>query len=222
MKSKFLAFLLSGLAATLAPAQNPHVHSTYFALTNVTVVETDLIHAKDSPAQFVQVFLRGSRKGQKSAKSSWKIVFTLLSTSDDAMFEFDGFRNLRAIGDGQKMDLGEMSRVFMRGQTVNGKEVFTSDGAFVANPIPAPPAEGSGVDVSSKGLSIPLPQTAQVRKGKTANKLITEYMQKTLTIDQLAKLAGSRYLEVRVGNTSIQFSDEQQTTIRDFANLLNR
>lgn len=213
--------LIAGLIITsciISYAQEePHVRSTYLTSVNVTVIETDVMYLTDTPAQFVQVFLRSSYKGEKLNKSPDKILLTILSTSQDVLYELDWRRNLAAVTDGKSWGLGEVRRLVMWGEAKNGKEVFSSVGAPA---ISLPPEWGFDHILGGKpgtSLNIIVPQNAKVRRGKSINGLVTEYMQILLRLDQVVKMANAGKLKLQLGGKSFEFNDEQLTTTRDFA-----
>lgn len=189
--------------APLGQAQDSHVRSEYMPKIKMTKVESDMMFVTNTPEQFIQVGLVARYPNQKLVTPPKSIAITIFSNSPKLLYENKKDQNLIAVTDGQSWKAGELKYWSGRGsKTDKGQEMFASE------------------DRPGLGLQNPLPTDARVTQGRKIDQLYLEWLVIELKPEQFGRLAQSRKLELQIGKTTFQFTDDQMNTIRTFASLI--
>jgi hypothetical protein len=182
--------------------QDSHVHSEYVKDIKKTKVSTDLIYVVNIPAQFVQVQLSSIYQGENLTKPPSNITLLIWSYSREAMYRKEEGKKLSVLTDGESWVLGRLGSLVMKGETKRGKDAFYSEN----NP--------------ALGMQVPLPMHAQVRGGKDVSGLVMEWMFVAMKPEQLLRLVNAKKVELQLGDTAFEFTDDQMNTVREFVRQL--
>ena len=206
MKLALLLFLILAFCPSLVAvgqAQDTHVHSEYMPKVKMTKVESDMMFVIDTTDQFMQLGLVARYPNQQLVKPPKNITLTIFSNSPKPLYENTKDQNLIVVTDGESWKAGELQYWSGKGsKTDKGQEMFASE-------------KRPGL-----GLQNPLPANAKVGQGRTVDQLYLEWLIIELKPEQFARLAQSKKLEFQIGRTKFQFTDNQMTTIREFASTI--
>lgn len=196
--------LVATLIAPVAFAQRPSVRKINYPGDDMTVVESGRLTLADTPAQFVALEFAGrSPHRQQPVEPPAKIVVKILSYSTQPLYRKDDAHRLMAVTDEGALDLGALSYAAFEGKPGAAKDIYT----FRAD--------------AGMTIRFPLPRGAQVRSGSGDVPLVAESMSADkLRLEQLERLANSRRLELRLGDSSFVLNDAQSDILREFLRAL--
>jgi hypothetical protein len=190
------------IAAGLGDGQAVGLHTEYMKDDKTTRVETSLLYVRNTPDQFVELMFRGWFKGEKPVKPPTKIAIEMFSLAKNPLYESK--RSLIAICDGAQFEIGQVSDLVLNGETKNGIDTFYG---VRGNP--------------NVGMQLPVSQNAQIKStGNGVTGLSMEWIGVDMKPEQFFKLAKSKTIELRLGNSSFTFSDTQMNIIRNLANAI--
>lgn len=197
----FLSLLML-MAAHLANAQAPGVHSEYMKDNKTTRVETNLLYLLNTPDQFVELILRSWYKGETLSKAPTRVALEIFSLSKKPLYE--GNKALTLVADGEELPIGSVSNLVLTGETKNGADTFYG---VRGNP--------------NVGMQVPVPQSAEIKlKGNGVSGLSLEWMEIDIKPEQFFKLAKSKTMALRLGKSSFTFTEAQMNIIRNFATAI--
>ena len=201
--SALLLFMF--FALVLSPslrAQDPHVHTRFIKESKTTMVETDLMYLINTPQQFVQLGLVTRYPGERLEKPPKKIDLLIWSFSKDVMYRADKDHTVILSADGESWSISPELYAVFKGDTKNGQDVFWNE----KRPVIGEPS--------------PLPDSAQIKAQGGVNGLFMEQIFVELKPEQLQKVAGAKKVEIQIGASKFELTDEYLSTTRDFNSRL--
>jgi TonB family protein len=197
------SFLLTFCAFVIPPpanAQDTHVHTRYVKESDTTVTETDWMYIINTPQQFMQLGLVARQPNEQSSKSPRKINLAVWSFSREVMYREDKSHTLNINTDGENWSVSPEAYLVFKGETENGQDIFWAEKR------------------QKIGRPSLLPKTAQVKAQGSINGLFMEQIFVELKPDQLLKIAKAGKVEMQLGATRLEISNDYLSTIRAFNN----
>lgn len=195
-----LSLLIFGMLATaFGQTQDPHVRTEYLPKVKMTIVETDMMFVINTPEQFMQVGLVARYPNQQLITPPKAINITIFSNSPKLIYENTKDQNLIVVTDGESWRAGELTYWSGKGEKSEaGQEIFVNE-------------KRAGL-----GLSNPMPANALVKEGKDVGRLYMEWLLIALKPEQFSKIAKAKTVELQIGKTKFQFTENQMNTVRAF------
>lgn len=193
--------------------QDPHVFTKYLKEDKETVVYTDRMFVIDTPSQFMQLKVSCSYPKQQPVKLPKRISLIISSHTRTVLYRNHADRKLLVTADGKSLRFTPTSYELLKGETKNGKDYFW----FEWNSVFGPGKLVADEFWKGIGYENTLPKEAQIRAGKDVNGVFMEEIFLQLKPEQFLEIAKAQMIDLQLGSTKFGFTENQMSTMRDFA-----